>query len=176
MRQNTKNVSPMSNEGRNAYVVEHITDALIALLADKPIEDISISELCNRAMIGRASFYRNYANKEEILKKHIEKIFREECINDRRDGDPLHETIKTIFSHFERHQELYTLVNRRGLVWLLKDVILGLVGPKPEYPKELAYASAFVAYCIYGWIEVWFQRGMVESAEEMSEMFRERGL
>lgn len=27
MRQNTKNVSPMSNEGRNQYVVEHITDA-----------------------------------------------------------------------------------------------------------------------------------------------------
>ena len=32
MRQNTKNVSPMSNEGRNQYVVEHITDALLKLM------------------------------------------------------------------------------------------------------------------------------------------------
>ena len=32
MRQTEKNVSPMSNEGRNAYVIEHITDALLKLL------------------------------------------------------------------------------------------------------------------------------------------------
>ena len=44
MKQNPENVSPMSNEGRNAYVIEHITNALIKLLRDKPISDISISE------------------------------------------------------------------------------------------------------------------------------------
>ena len=40
MRQNEKTVSPMSNEGRNSYVIEHITDALLKLMKDKPIEDI----------------------------------------------------------------------------------------------------------------------------------------
>ena len=50
MKQNTQNVSPMSNEGRNAYVIQHITDALLKLLYDKPINDISISELCNTAV------------------------------------------------------------------------------------------------------------------------------
>ena len=29
MIQKSKSVSPMSNEGRNAYVIEHITDALL---------------------------------------------------------------------------------------------------------------------------------------------------
>ena len=32
MRQTTKNVSPMSNKGRNAYVIRHITKSLLALL------------------------------------------------------------------------------------------------------------------------------------------------
>ena len=41
MRQNTKNVSPMSNEGRNQYVVEHITDALFDLIKHKHINDHS---------------------------------------------------------------------------------------------------------------------------------------
>ena len=50
----------MSNEGRNAYVIEHITDALLKLLREKPIEAISISELCEQAGIGRASFYRKF--------------------------------------------------------------------------------------------------------------------
>lgn len=42
----------MSNEGRNAYVIEHITAALLELLRRKPIEEISISELCELAGIG----------------------------------------------------------------------------------------------------------------------------
>ena len=41
MRQIKENVSPMSNEGRNAYVKKHLTDAFLSLLAEKNIEDIS---------------------------------------------------------------------------------------------------------------------------------------
>ena len=74
MRQNEKTVSPMSNEGRNSYVIEHITDALLKLMKDKPIEDISIRELCEVAGIGRASFYRNFNSKEDILRGYIRNI------------------------------------------------------------------------------------------------------
>ena len=77
MRQTSKNVSPFSNEVRNAYVIEHITDALLKLLRDKPVGDISISELCDLAGIGRASFYRNFESKEDILRRYINKIFKE---------------------------------------------------------------------------------------------------
>lgn len=43
MRQTSKNVSPLSNESRNTYVIEHITDVLLKLLENKLIGDISIS-------------------------------------------------------------------------------------------------------------------------------------
>lgn len=49
MRQNKETVSPKSNEGRNIYVIEHITESLLTLLEDKAIEDFSISELCDNA-------------------------------------------------------------------------------------------------------------------------------
>lgn len=61
----------MSNEGRNTYVIEYITEALIKLLKDKPIGDITISELCDLADIGRAFFYRNFENKKDILCRYI---------------------------------------------------------------------------------------------------------
>jgi len=63
MRQTNENVSPMSNDGRNAYVINHLTEALLLLLAQKPLEEISISELVDTAGVGRASFYRNYGRK-----------------------------------------------------------------------------------------------------------------
>ena len=42
MRQTLKNVSPMSNEGRNSYVIRHLTNSLLELLADKPMGAVSV--------------------------------------------------------------------------------------------------------------------------------------
>ena len=81
-----------------------------------------------------------------------------------------------VSAHFEKHRTFYELLNKRNLIYLLKDVIIDLCGPKPEQVKEEAYARAYVAYALYGWIEVWFQRGMQESSEEISSMFRKQGL
>lgn len=177
MRQTPKNVSPMSNEGRNAYVIQHITDALLTLLRDKPINDITISELCDLGGIGRASFYRNFESKEDILRGYINQILHEWVDGYNNNSSILlSEQMKAIFTHFEKHREFYGLLNKRGLIYLLKDVIIGIFGPKPEHSKTEAYAMAFVAYSLYGWIEVWFQRGMQESAEEMASLFKAQGL
>lgn len=177
MRQNAKKVSPMSNEGRNAYVIKHLTDAFLSLLAEKPLEDISISELVDTAGVGRASFYRNYKRKEDILKAYLDTLFREWTDEwKKNDGVPLSKQIHTMIVHFEKHHSFYQLLNERGLTYLLKDVIISICGPKPEYEKTQAYTTAFVAYTLYGWIDVWFQRGMVESADEIAELFSAQGL
>lgn len=177
MRQIERNVSPMSNEGRNAYVIEHITKALLKLLQEKPIEEISISELCKQAGIGRASFYRNFDSKEDILRTYIRGLFQEWTAEGSQEGNrPLSEFLRTMFAHFEKYQDFYALLNRRNLTYLLKDVIIGLCGPQPEHSKEEAYTRAYIAYTLYGWIEVWFQRGMRETADEIAGMFQNRGL
>ena len=74
MRQNTETVSPMSNQGRQNYVIRHITESLLTLLEHKAIEDISICELCDHAGIGRASFYRNFKSREDILKTYLDQL------------------------------------------------------------------------------------------------------
>lgn len=177
MRQTTKNVSPMSNEGRNAYVIDHITKSLLKLLENKKIEDISIRELCDNAGIGRASFYRNFNSKEDILRLYIDKLFDEWKGRWQKDNSLLLSfCIGMIFGHFEQHKAFYGLLHERGLIYLLKDVILDIMELKSDLPKGEVYAKAFVAYSLYGWIEVWFQRGMRESAEEMQRLFQCQGL
>ena len=110
MRQNKKTVSPMSNEGRNIYVIDHITESLLTLLKDKAIEDISISELCDNAGIGRASFYRNYNSKEDILKAYINKLFHGWKSDwEKNNSIPLSSAIGMIFEHFEQHSPSDTI-------------------------------------------------------------------
>ena len=137
MKQTAKTVSPMSNEGRNAYVTEHITAAMLSLLKE------------------------NFQEKDDILKEHIRQLFRE-WTGTLKEDPPLDELIRRMFSHFEAHRDFYALLQKRGLTWLLKDVILSVCGFHPEQEAVNAYASAFAAYSLYGW---------VESAGEMAELF-----
>ena len=177
MKQNEQNVSPMSNEGRNAYVIEHITKAMLDLLKEKSIEDISISELVDIAQVGRASFYRNFSSKEDIVKKYFNTLFIEWTKSlEMKNDEPLSERLRIMISHFEENRSFYELLNKRGLIYLFKDAILNMVGLNPESEKSEAYVKAFAAYALYGWIETWFQRGMKESADEIAEMFKIFGL
>ena len=168
MEQKPKTVSPFSNESRNAYVVEHLTAALLALLEEKPLADISVSELCGRAGVGRTSFYRNFQEKEDIIRAYIGHMSQEWM--DRCKALPegsVRETVRIVFSHFEANRDFYSLLNQRGLVYLLKDIILDLCGFDPEQELVAAYASAYIGFFLYGWIEVWFRRGMRDTTEEL---------
>jgi len=168
MEQKPKNVSPFSNESRNAYVVEHLTSSMLELLKEKPINKISISELCGMAGVGRTSFYRNYEEKEDIIKAYVEHLFQDWLDRWKETPDlPVKEVVRIVFSHFEANREFYTLLNERGLVYLLKDIILNLCGFDPEQEMPAAYSSAYVGFFLYGWIEVWFRRGMRDTAEEL---------
>ena len=67
----------MNNEQKNIYVKKQITAALLALLKEKSLSDISVSELTSKAEIGRVSFYRNYQSKEDILKEESDRLIQE---------------------------------------------------------------------------------------------------
>lgn len=173
MKQTAKTVSPCSNEGRNTYVITHITDALLSLLEDNSINDISVSGLCEYAGVGRVSFYRNFESKEDILTMHIKELFSEWKDEYEKGSDKsLSKLVSLIFMHLEKHKDFYSLLSKRHLIYLIKDVILDICGPKADHSQIEAYTTAFVAYSLYGWIEVWFQRGMQDSAEEIVSLFK----
>ena len=75
----------------NTVVRQCITDALFELMAEKPLDDISISELTTRAQVARVSFYRNFDGKEDVLREHARKAtedFLERVGPDVRHRDP----------------------------------------------------------------------------------------
>ena len=40
-----------------------LCDAFIILLGEKPFEDITVNELCKKAMVRRATFYQHFEEK-----------------------------------------------------------------------------------------------------------------
>lgn len=55
---------------------QSIETALIELLEDKPLDQISISQLVAKAGVSRNAFYRNYRSKEDILKQRLDQLIR----------------------------------------------------------------------------------------------------
>jgi AcrR family transcriptional regulator len=53
------------------YIKEQLAITLFDLIKTKEFSDISISELVNKAGVGRASFYRKYTSKEDVLSQYI---------------------------------------------------------------------------------------------------------
>ena len=177
MEQNSRNVSPFSNEARNAYVTEHITGALLSLLKEKPMQDISISEIVDAAGVGRTSFYRNYETKEDIIKKHIVDLIEKWDQEYKASGKGSNaELYGSLFQHLKANADFYLLLKERNLMHLFLEVFLERNGPKSEYENMWAYTTAFITYGTYGWIEEWIGRGMQESAETMAEMLSSHGM
>ena len=182
MGQTGASVSARGNAERNAYVVGRLTDALVSLVGERPLDEISVSELCARAGVGRASFYRNFVSKEDVLRRRVDRLLADwgEGLtgDEHRDmaAGYLSELVRSLFAHLDENRVFYGLLAERGLTHLLEDAILGATGFDPNGSREAAYTSAYAAYALYGWVETWFRRGMRDSADELAGMLRAAGL
>ena len=56
---------------------ERIADALLDLLGEKSLTEISVSEITDRADVGRATYYRHFSSKEEMLLLKFQTIFED---------------------------------------------------------------------------------------------------
>ena len=166
MRQTGKTVSPMSNEGRNLYVVEHITNALISLMEKHSIHDLSISQICDEAQVGRASFYRNFQSKEDVLKKYLQKLIQEwgKELEQTKDPDMFS---KTLLDHFYRYRDFYLLLYRQGLSQMIYENIRWATRMDEAVSNMERYARSMIAGMIFGWTDEWMRQGMPESPDEL---------
>ena len=49
---------------------DYIIEALLQLLKKHSFEDITVTDIANKAGVTRVTFYRNFNSKEEIIKNH----------------------------------------------------------------------------------------------------------
>lgn len=143
-------------------VVESITDALLILMKKKPLSEINVSELCNKAGVSRVSFYRNFTSLEDILLKYLKK-----CTDDwwvefsKKSEEEIQQTFwPALLSQYKNHTELIGLLKKNDVTHILKDHIFSCCGPKPEHDEKSAYICACLAGLIYGFVDEWIKRGM----------------
>ena len=162
----------MNNEQKNIYVKKQITATLIDLLKKKSLSEISISELTDKAGIGRVSFYRNYQSKEDILKEESNRLIKEWGNLYESNPESAPETLfPSLFDFYREHREFYTTLYNAGMSSIMMETIVGTIQITPDMKNLEAYIKSFWAYGIYGWLLEWIKRGMPESGKELSFLF-----
>ena len=176
------NTVQLSNLERNSYVREQIETATMHLLAERELREISVSQVTEAAGVSRVSFYRNYEDKEDVVKTYIGRLIlgwhkenADRFVAAKAETGKDDVMFESLFGFLKDHVDLFTLLEKRGMFYLFKDALLGIYGPKPEYPNGVAYVSAFAFHGICGWIEEWVRRGMRESGREMVALLAQMG-
>lgn len=151
------------------YVDEYITNALFTLMKRKKYDDISITEITNKAGVGRVSFYRNFNSKEDIIKNWIEdttnNFLKSSDISFKKDSTK--DYFIKLFNHLEKYKEESFLIYKANLIHLLKSVFENklLSIHQKEYDN---YKSYFLAGGIFNVYYYWLINGSKETPEELS--------
>lgn len=149
-----------------------ITEALLQLLKNKPLDKISITEITNKAGVGRVSFYRNFASKEDILKKHTDEITERFVRNQKFKYDPkrFKEYLVMLFEHLNDHKAYCILLYENNLLYLVKETFDKYFLKKAANKKE-CFNQMFISGGLFNIFEFWLINGCQEQPAALSEMF-----
>lgn len=97
---------------------------LIALLKDYTFEEIKVSDICNKALINRSTFYAHYSDKYELLSSCIQDI-KEELASKLRSNTNISNTkeyymemLNLFLTHIDENRELFSsiIINNKNSV------------------------------------------------------------
>ena len=116
-----------------------LQEAMIELITEKGFESITVGDIAERAMINRATFYRHYQDKYELVAKIFEetanqlvenmKPIRKDTRQNALDNPP--EIWIQLFEHVAEHARLYkAMLGKNGSSWFaarMREHILKLM-------------------------------------------------
>lgn len=146
-------------------VLESITEALLQLMQRKPLSEITISELCRRAGVGRVSFYRNYVSLDDVLIRLLNKCTNEWWISFSQRSDlEIHDTFwPELLAQYRKKEALMKLLYQSNASHIIKAHIFSCCAPQNYSEPYAAYCAAALAGCVYGLVDEWIRRGMADN-------------
>lgn len=162
----------------NKIVKECIVEALIKLMNEKSFDDITITELCNKAGVSRMSYYRNYYDKKDIIKVYLDDISKKFKKETHKLIDfniyTNKNVINYLFTYFKKYNYFFKTLIKANLSGMLQETLNKYLEEEIKveklstYEKYHMYSYSGALYNVY---IKWIENDMKESVEELSEYF-----
>ncbi len=161
---------------QTAYLKTCIQQSLIDLLKDKPIGQITITDIARNAGASRMTIYRYYDNKEDIIRSQIKDLCESYILTIKQLNLDAVALAPFLFDAFRKNEGLITLLINRHLFGLITEYFATyaqefaiVAGKKSALSKqEHQYSYGYTAAGILSMVKIWIENGMQESNEEMA--------
>lgn len=104
----------MKTDARVRYTKRVIKDSLLQLLKEKPIQKITVKELCALAEINRATFYTHYRDAFDLLAQVENELFADITTSVLGRLDNMDNLTGEVFRVVERNRELFKVLFEHG--------------------------------------------------------------
>jgi AcrR family transcriptional regulator len=163
---------------------ERLGAALIALLEDKPMDEITIREVLDRADVGRSTFYLHYRDTDDLLLSQFEdglemwsNVLTVKCEKSRRVAP-----ITEYFSHVGSARKLYRSLVAAGRIQSYFDLAHGhfsrgiarrLIDMGVAFPdkRELDARAHALSGNLVALLRWWLDHGSKEPPQDMDKLF-----
>ncbi len=160
-----------------------IRKAFLGLLIQKPIQSISIKELCEHAGINRGTFYMHYADIFDLRKQIEDELFTGlvNALDSMMDRDPKVSPVRVtteLFQLIKDNSDLcaVTLGDHGDKEFLLKIIGAARAKSVENYAKyfqgvaseKIEYYYAFISSGCMGILQKWLASGMRESPDSIA--------
>ncbi len=177
-------MSQSANDVRVRRSQKFLREALIDLIEERGFDALSVGEITERAMVSRATFYRNYQDKYDL----VEQIFAEamqalfDAVSEPGTEHPPQIWVR-FFEHIVAYERLYrALLGRKGSPWFVIKMRASLVDLIKEYeqapllqpmahardPHLSDYVRDVLATMMVETITWWLEKGRPYSPKEMA--------
>lgn len=160
----------------NRRVKKQITDALFQLMHEKSFSKISITDIVTYGHVARASFYRNYDSKEDILITLIYDVldnFKNTADYDLSDYRSLHH-VQRAFEYFKQYDKYLLDLYHGGFATTLLEALNHFheenAGIMPANSIEKYNLYLFIG-ALYNTGMVWLENQALESPADLALVF-----
>ena len=167
---------------RVKYTKKIIKENFIELLKEKELNKITVSELCEKSDINRATFYRYYIDIYDLLEKIEQELIDElkELLSNYKDYT-LRDMIKEYLNIFLDNKELVSIIfsNRQNIFYLNDFFYFIYENCKEKWFENIeldedqkTLFSIFAFNGTLGVINYWIQNGYKEDVDEISSVIQ----
>ncbi|NUP36446.1 MAG: TetR/AcrR family transcriptional regulator [Streptomyces sp.] len=145
-----------------------LRDALIELIEERGFERVTVAEICERAMVSRAAFYRNHRDKYQLVETVFDEAVAEllGSMDGAADQSPLERWVG-FFEHVDGYHRFYgALLGRNGSPWFadrMRSTLAGMVAehlPAPQgRPAGTGLVPSVLAAMSVQSITWWLEQG-----------------
>lgn len=151
------------------FLKECIADALIKLMESKPYDKITVREITDCANVGRATYFRQFSSKDDVLIYKVKLLWRRWAENRRLDRKHIYsaENLMTFFEFIYSIRSINSVLMKADKMNVLIIALSEEFGLNDTKDPAERYRFRFIAFGITGVLTEWIKHDYLEPPRDM---------